>query len=314
MVCTYNITLTRKMGCNFDVTVTGSPRDAFRVDGCSKSGCDSSGYCGSDCIEHGYGAGIQIIRNQKGEEVEYGSCCDDPNQVSAIDSSCVPKEPPLDGYKEVNAIKVCYMDNCKGGPENPIPIGETWFKAGTGPNACCDSGDQSCDLCSKFPVGKDTTVTLFAANYIERPLVGDKGTELGIFRDVTLKTCKLYCNVYPDCRSFTYGILPGGKKECHLKEKVVKASDVKDFSLAAKVFKTYFQQSPTIAKATSFPPCPCKPKAGVAAGGKGKGRDSHGSDRGCRDAASRGAGAEAAAENKDLPLTMRSPCAPSLQQ
>merc|ERR1712187_806599 len=75
----------RKETINF--VVKGQPGDSFRAQGFSSTGCDESGWCGSDCIRKGWGKGLHEIINQRNEVVAYGSCSDETNTVRRTSQS-----------------------------------------------------------------------------------------------------------------------------------------------------------------------------------------------------------------------------------
>lgn len=80
--CSFTLTLSRSNGDtkDFNIQVTSAIDDTFRVEGCSQHGCDAKGFCAHQCMKHG-SAGINIIKNQNGEEVGYGNCCGETNVV-----------------------------------------------------------------------------------------------------------------------------------------------------------------------------------------------------------------------------------------
>lgn len=85
--CSFSLTLSRSHGDkkNFHMQVTSAMDDSFRVQGCSKHGCDPKGFCAHQCLKQG-AAGINVIKNQHGEEVGYASCCSEKNVIVHTDA------------------------------------------------------------------------------------------------------------------------------------------------------------------------------------------------------------------------------------
>lgn len=80
--CSFTLTLSRSAGDRkkFKMQVTSGIDDAFHVQGCSRHGCDGKGFCAHQCIKQG-AAGINVIKNQHGEEVGYANCCSETNDI-----------------------------------------------------------------------------------------------------------------------------------------------------------------------------------------------------------------------------------------
>eukprot|EP00933_Yihiella_yeosuensis_P012417 TRINITY_DN120_c0_g1_i3.p1 TRINITY_DN120_c0_g1~~TRINITY_DN120_c0_g1_i3.p1 ORF type:complete len:271 (+),score=73.86 TRINITY_DN120_c0_g1_i3:72-884(+) len=74
-------------------------------------------------------------------------------------------------------------------------------------------------------------------SYIERDLVKDEGKTLADVKSVDLKTCALFCDTLPSCKSFSYTSQDDGK--CYLKSKIVKAAD--EAAQEQKGFRSYYK-------------------------------------------------------------------------
>lgn len=87
--CVWSITLSRAYGTDWTTKVIGESSDSFTI-----GGCDATSKAGKECVNGGWGTGINVIVNQRGETVGLANCCSEDNHVIAQTAQCPQTQKP----------------------------------------------------------------------------------------------------------------------------------------------------------------------------------------------------------------------------
>lgn len=94
--CFLRLKLSRTYGDAWETEeLAGTSGDTFHIEGCDATHGD-----GPVCIQHNWGKGVNVVKNQNGAPVAYGNCCKEGNAVVHINKRCVQKPHHAPGVKE----------------------------------------------------------------------------------------------------------------------------------------------------------------------------------------------------------------------